>query len=84
MCMAAAVAAAPQYNYQDQDEAAQIQLKEAGTQAAPIEILKDEREGPDASGAYSFSFETADGVSRHEEGQPAGEAGAVAAQGEWT
>lgn len=82
--MAAAASAVPQYNYQGQDGGAVTQLKDDGAQAPPVEILKDEREGPDASGAYSFSFETADGTSRQEQGQPSGAAGAVASQGGWT
>lgn len=84
LCMAAAASAVPQYNYQGQDGGAVTQLKDDGAQAPPVEILKDEREGPDASGAYSFSFETADGTSRQEQGQPSGAAGAVASQGGWT
>ncbi|XP_047475911.1 adult-specific rigid cuticular protein 11.9-like [Penaeus chinensis] len=84
LCMAAAVSAGPQYNYQAQDAGVEIQHREDGAQAAPVEILKDEREGPDASGVYSFSFETADGISRQEEGQPSGDAGAVSSQGDWT
>lgn len=82
--MAAAVSASPQYNYQTQDAGAVIQPSERGAQAALVEILKDERQGPDASGAYSFSFETANGISRQEEGQPSGDVGAVASQGDWT
>ncbi|XP_063590642.1 pupal cuticle protein 36a-like [Penaeus indicus] len=84
LCMAAAVSAGLQHNYQSQDGGAVIQRTEDGAQAAPVEILKDEREGPDASGVYSFSFETADGISRQENGQPSGDTGAVASQGEWT
>nr|XP_027215332.1 pupal cuticle protein 27-like [Penaeus vannamei] len=85
LCMAAAASAVPQYNYQGQDGGAVTQLKDDGAQAPPVEILKDEREGPDASGAYSFSFETATrhGTSRRR-GQPSGAAGAVASQGGWT
>nr|XP_027220807.1 cuticle protein AM1199-like [Penaeus vannamei] len=32
-----------------------------------IPILKDEREGPDASGVYSFEFETGNGIKREEQ-----------------
>nr|XP_027224940.1 cuticle protein AMP1B-like [Penaeus vannamei] len=46
-----------------------------------IPILKDEREGPDASGVYSFEFETGNGIKREEQGAPRGPSGAVAMQG---
>ncbi|XP_071549418.1 cuticle protein AMP1B-like [Panulirus ornatus] len=49
-----------------------------------IPILIDERVGPLEDGTYSFNFETANGISRHEQGSPQGEAGAVAAQGGWS
>ncbi|XP_047476024.1 cuticle protein AM1239-like [Penaeus chinensis] len=49
-----------------------------------IPILKDEREGPDASGVYSFEFETGNGIKREEQGAPRGPSGAVAMQGGWS
>ncbi|XP_063590455.1 cuticle protein AM1199-like [Penaeus indicus] len=49
-----------------------------------IPILKDEREGPDASGVYSFEFETGNGIKREEQGAPQGPSGAVAMQGGWS
>ncbi|XP_037785132.1 cuticle protein AM1199-like [Penaeus monodon] len=56
-----------------------------GTQSRPvIPILKDEREGPDASGVYSFEFETGNGIKREEQGAPRGPSGAVAMQGGWS
>ncbi|XP_042892917.1 cuticle protein AM1199-like [Penaeus japonicus] len=56
-----------------------------GTQSGPvIPILKDEREGPDASGVYSFEFETGNGIKREEQGAPQGPSGAVAMQGGWS
>ncbi|XP_064101038.1 uncharacterized protein LOC135211723 [Macrobrachium nipponense] len=35
-----------------------------------IPILYEDKKGPDASGVYSFSFESADGTRRQESGQP--------------
>ncbi|XP_037784667.1 cuticle protein AM1199-like [Penaeus monodon] len=56
-----------------------------GAQSRPvIPILKDEREGPDASGVYSFEFETGNGIKREEQGAPQGPSGAVAMQGGWS
>ncbi|XP_068221000.1 cuticle protein AMP1B-like isoform X2 [Palaemon carinicauda] len=55
-----------------------------GPSGPVVPILVDNREGPDASGVYSFNFETGDGISRHEQGAPQGPEGAVAAQGGWT
>ncbi|XP_063590461.1 endocuticle structural glycoprotein SgAbd-2-like [Penaeus indicus] len=56
-----------------------------GTYSGPvIPILKDEREGPDASGVYSFEFETGNGIKREEQGAPQGPSGAVAMQGGWS
>ncbi|XP_047476034.1 cuticle protein AM1199-like [Penaeus chinensis] len=49
-----------------------------------IPILKDEREGPDASGVYSFEFETGNGIKREEQGAPQEPSGAVAIQGGWS
>ncbi|XP_047476037.1 cuticle protein AM1239-like [Penaeus chinensis] len=49
-----------------------------------IPILKDEREGPDASGVYSFEFESGNGIKREEQGAPRGPSGAVAMQGGWS
>ncbi|XP_068220983.1 cuticle protein AMP1B-like [Palaemon carinicauda] len=54
------------------------------TSGPVVPILVDNREGPDASGVYSFNFETGDGISRQEQGAPQGPEGAVAAQGGWT
>ncbi|XP_047476036.1 endocuticle structural glycoprotein SgAbd-2-like [Penaeus chinensis] len=49
-----------------------------------IPILKDEHEGPGASGVYSFEFETGNGIKREEQGAPQGPSGAVAMQGGWS
>ncbi|XP_068221114.1 cuticle protein AM1199-like [Palaemon carinicauda] len=49
-----------------------------------VPILVDNREGPDASGVYSFNFETGDGIIRNEQGAPQGPEGAVASQGGWS
>ncbi|XP_042207106.1 endocuticle structural glycoprotein SgAbd-1-like [Homarus americanus] len=49
-----------------------------------IFINADERQGPDEFGNYNFEFETGDGISRHEQGAPQGETGAVASQGGWS
>ncbi|XP_053653176.1 endocuticle structural glycoprotein SgAbd-8-like [Cherax quadricarinatus] len=57
---------------------------EYGSKLAPVEILRDDRQGPDATGAYSFAFETADGISRQEQGTPEGPNGAVSVQGGWS
>ncbi|KAK8376668.1 hypothetical protein O3P69_009941 [Scylla paramamosain] len=51
---------------------------------APVPILKDDRQGPDAYGNYNFNFETGDGISRQEQGSPQGPKGAVATQGGWS
>ncbi|MCL4171314.1 UNVERIFIED_CONTAM: hypothetical protein GTU68_036917, partial [Idotea baltica] len=48
-----------------------------------IPILRDERYGPAADGSYSFDFETGNGISRQEQGQP-GLNGAVVSQGAWS
>ncbi|XP_071548887.1 cuticle protein 2-like [Panulirus ornatus] len=50
----------------------------------PVQILRDDREGPDAVGTYSFNYESADGISRQEQGAPQGPDGAVASQGRWS
>nr|XP_027224937.1 cuticle protein AMP4-like [Penaeus vannamei] len=49
---------------------------------SPSPFLK--REGPDASGVYSFEFETGNGIKREEQGAPRGPSGAVAMQGGWS
>ncbi|XP_068221040.1 uncharacterized protein [Palaemon carinicauda] len=49
-----------------------------------VPILVDNRQEPDAFGSYSFVYETADGVSRQEQGFPQGVTGAVAQQGGWS
>ncbi|XP_064080814.1 pupal cuticle protein 20-like [Macrobrachium nipponense] len=49
-----------------------------------VPIVADDRQAPDASGAYSFNFETGDGVSRQEQGSPQGPSGAVAQTGGWS
>ncbi|XP_068221041.1 cuticle protein AMP5-like [Palaemon carinicauda] len=49
-----------------------------------IPILVDNREGPDASGAYAFNFETGNGISRQEQGAGRGPQGAVVSQGGWS
>ncbi|KAK8726269.1 hypothetical protein OTU49_010179, partial [Cherax quadricarinatus] len=49
-----------------------------------VEIITEERVGPDAQGNYNFIFESSDGISRKEQGAPQGESGAVATQGEWS
>ncbi|XP_076056256.1 cuticle protein AM1199-like [Oratosquilla oratoria] len=36
----------------------------------PIPIISDNRYGPDESGAYSFNFETGNGIRAEEQGQP--------------
>ncbi|XP_042230797.1 cuticle protein AM1199-like [Homarus americanus] len=54
------------------------------TSGPVVPILKDERQGPDEFGNYNFEFETGDGISRHEQGAPQGETGAVASQGGWS
>ncbi|XP_068221039.1 pneumococcal serine-rich repeat protein-like [Palaemon carinicauda] len=57
----------------------------AGGNAGPaVPILADDRQAPDASGAYSFNFETGDGVSRQEQGSPQGPSGAVSQSGGWS
>ena len=48
-----------------------------------IEILKDEREGP-VDGVYNFLYETSDGVTRQEQGQPSGPYNTVVQQGGWS
>ena len=48
-----------------------------------VEILRDDRNGP-LDGVYDFAFETADGLSRSEQGAPGGAAGAVVQQGSWS
>ncbi|KAF2364663.1 Glycosyl transferase family 25 [Trinorchestia longiramus] len=48
-----------------------------------VEILRDDRNGP-IDGVYDFAFETADGVSRNEQGAPTGPNGAVVQQGAWS
>ena len=47
-----------------------------------VAILRDDRNGP-LDGNYNFAFETADGVSRNEQGAPNGPNGAVTQQGGW-
>ncbi|XP_066960759.1 cuticle protein AM1159-like [Macrobrachium rosenbergii] len=49
-----------------------------------IPILVDDRTGPDASGAYSFNFETGNGIRRQEQGAGRGPKGAVVSQGAWS
>ncbi|KAB7496274.1 Cuticle protein, partial [Armadillidium nasatum] len=48
-----------------------------------IPILRDDRTGP-LDGVYSFNFETANGIRRHEQGSPSGPLGSVVSQGGWT
>ncbi|CAL4134395.1 unnamed protein product, partial [Meganyctiphanes norvegica] len=47
-------------------------------------ILRDDREGPDASGYYSFNVDTSDGIRRQEQGQGSGPNGAVVQQGSYS
>ncbi|MCL4169201.1 UNVERIFIED_CONTAM: hypothetical protein GTU68_012351, partial [Idotea baltica] len=56
---------------------------QGGSQGPIIPILRDERFGPTADGSYSFDFETGNGISRQEQGQP-GLNGAVVSQGAWS
>ncbi|KAK4294062.1 hypothetical protein Pmani_033272 [Petrolisthes manimaculis] len=49
-----------------------------------ITILRQEQQGPDASGTYSFLYESTDGISRQEQGVPQGPNGAVTSQGRWS
>lgn len=82
LCLAAVAAAAPQYNYQGPAPASSN--TNFDVRAAPIEILRNDVVAPDATGAYSFNFETADGIRRQEQGLPQGPQGAVVAQGGWS
>ncbi|XP_076068331.1 uncharacterized protein LOC143040783 [Oratosquilla oratoria] len=96
-CLLAVAAAAPQFIYQAPRAApppepvvtygAPSNVRAATVLAPatpPVPILLDEREGPDADGEYSFNFQTGDGISRQEEGDPLPNTGAVAVQGGWT
>ncbi|XP_064080819.1 cuticle protein AM1159-like [Macrobrachium nipponense] len=55
-----------------------------GPSGPVIPILVDNRDGPDASGAYRFNFETGNGISRQEQGAGRGPQGAVVSQGGWS
>lgn len=49
-----------------------------------IQILRDDRQGPDEEGNYEFSFENENGIIRQEQGIAKGESGAVTQQGGWS
>ncbi|XP_042207143.1 cuticle protein AMP1B-like [Homarus americanus] len=82
-CLLAVAAAAPQYNYGAPAPAPSAPASYS-VRSPPVEILRSDRQGPDATGAYNFLFESADGISRQEQGAPQGPNGAVASQGGWS
>ncbi|XP_071548886.1 cuticle protein AMP1B-like [Panulirus ornatus] len=87
LCLVAVAAAAPQYTYLVATPApapAPAPVRTYGPKPPPVQILRDDREGPDAVGTYSFNYESADGISRQEQGAPQGPDGAVASQGRWS
>ncbi|KAK3878962.1 hypothetical protein Pcinc_016448 [Petrolisthes cinctipes] len=77
-CLLTVVAAAPQYNF------APAPAPQPSYRSPVIAILRQDQQGPDASGTYSFLYESADGISRQEQGAPQGPNGAVASQGRWS
>ncbi|KAK4297388.1 hypothetical protein Pmani_030205 [Petrolisthes manimaculis] len=71
-----------QYNYAPVP--APVPAPQPSYRSPVITILRQEQQGPDASGTYSFLYESTDGISRQEQGIPQGPNGAVTSQGRWS